>query len=413
MGGIYALLLICVVSAIYFRKQMSHVILFPPLFLVTYFILSFRVLEIAHHIPIFDFDYHVEGGYSSALYILLVYPLGLLAGFVIPAKKSGISLLVEEAHSKKENVFSSVRRTKHVVPKDLILSFIGTFPALIIFIGADIEELISRNYYPLQTISKFWMGLADTFFWIAIIAIVLINRSWLKLTSLAIIVLAFAAAGARQAIVGLIIYVVLDRYLMGRRRYSQFVLLVLTLWILFALISMRLDWVGGIKPFLIGLFQFSDGLKDLMILSINYMTIFSIVSIDYSVNLFGVNADGFVYAINPLPSSMSGGFAEFEAEMSARPNVPYPALAMIYNNIGILGLFLIGLSTGFLGFCALRYSRAMGVASISMLMFFFLVPYLFGMQYNLRAFSRLFYFSAFLLIFYQFFVVRFSFKFLR
>ena len=99
----------------------------------------------------------------------------------------------------------------------------------------------------------------------------------------------------------------------------------------------------------------------------------------------------FLFAINPLPSSMAAGQSAFADVASVRSHTPYAAMAMLYNNIGMLGVFTAGLLIGLAGFAVLSLRWHITPMTLILLIALALVPYLFGLQYNLRTYSRLLY----------------------
>lgn len=250
------------------------------------------------------------------------------------------------------------------------------------------------------------MGLADTLFWPALITIAITSRRWMQAISLTFTVMMFAAAGERQAFVALLAFVLLDRFFLGRRCVVHYFIAIFSVWLLSALIFLRYEWTGGLYNVLVALFSFDSGLLDFVIFSVNYMSVFSVTSITASIESFSVDPIPFMYAINPLPSFFVSGWHEFSGVMSVRANVPYAALAMIYNNLGLPGVFLVGFIVGIFAFAIFLFKRRVNIVSLLLLVAFFLVPYLFGLQYNLRAYSRLLYFIGISLLAYQFFFRR-------
>ncbi|MDD7971982.1 hypothetical protein [Roseinatronobacter alkalisoli] len=407
-----ALLVAFCVSIFALRRQLALEIAVFPIIMILYFLTTFYIFEVAHEIPIFILHYERGEEYLYALIVITLYPAGILLGFSIPARLSGMRFNTRHVINSAISNLRMRNVARRSVFVELSLFFVGIVPVLIILIFADTSDLYIRDTFPLRSIDGFAMGLADTLFWVSLIAIPIIKNRALKYFSLLALIIVFAAAGERQAFVAPVVFVFFERAVFGRKSFGHIFLIACSFWLLAVLIYLRYQWLGGLKYVSLLFFSFDGDVIGFLVFSVNYMSVFSVVTVSEAMIVFGEDWRAFWYAINPLPSSFADGQREFLNTASLRPNVPYSGLAMMHNHLNVVGVVGVGFVVGLVGFISVLLSPRVNALSVLLLLTFLMVPYIFSLQYNLRAFSRLIYFSGFIFVSYQLLFRRLRFNFL-
>ncbi|MDR7127123.1 hypothetical protein [Pseudotabrizicola sp. 4114] len=375
--------------------QATRFILFFPTLLSVYFFIGTVVFEFGLDIPVYDFLRFNFDGYLWTLSHFSIVFLGILAGVLvsralIPARHNPAGFGRQYSSSPKSPSLMLDRLNRNSAQS--LMMVIAAAPAILVLLSADLTELWSRTTYPPIYTNERLMSFADTVFWVSVFCTALLNRPACRGFFLSAIVLSFAAIGARQAFVAIILYIILRALVLKSMKLTEVVIYsVLAVWVLACLMQARIEWNGGLL--VIGELLLAPRVETLSALSysLNYMTIFSIVVNTQGTFYFQVNPDTFLYGISPLPSFFHNQTDSFLAHSQLQSRVPLPGFAFALQIFGVwlfaAVLFLYALALGLI-------QRALWRPQIiEKIMFYIalLLPLLFSLQYNIRGSSRLLY----------------------
>jgi hypothetical protein len=389
---VFALLVLCLRFA---KHHGSWVLAAYPVCLIAYFYISTAVFDFGRAVP-FDFfrPQDIEQYFQVLIYIGL-FPLLAIAGkslaaALVPPPKNPVRTRDPLAPLAPLKLPGKTPRRKLMV--DLALFVLAIAPALLIVMSAEYSDLLDRKTLKIDFEDSRVLVYADSIFWISIMAAPFIRLSGLRYGGLFLVVLAYAAAGERQAAVALVLYVIVDRFVLNRRNtLLQVSLLLLGAWLLTVLMAIRSDWTGGISIVTSHLFMPTVDNLGWLPFALNYMTNYGVVVNEIGLSGPDVQPWAFFYAINPLPSFMLSDADEFIWYSRLQANVPFPGFAFALNYLGPWTCFVAVFTTFFL----LDLGRNLWVRrrpyweSVAYSAWA-IIPFLFSIQYNLRACSRLF-----------------------
>ncbi|MEF8698623.1 MAG: hypothetical protein V5B36_18285 [Candidatus Accumulibacter sp. UW25] len=385
---VFALL---VLSLRFAGRHSSWVLAAYPVFLIAYFHISTSVFDFGRNVPFDFFRFQDIEQYFLLLTYIGLFPLTAIAGKLLAAALVAPPKgLVRPSHQPLAERPGRTRRRRLLL--DLGLFVLAIAPALLIVTGAEYSDLIDRKTLKIDFEDSRVLVYADSIFWISIMAAPFISLSGLRFAGLFLVVLAYAAAGERQAAVALVLYVIVDRFVLKRRNnLLQVSLLLFAAWLLTVLMAIRSDWTGGISIVTSHLLMPTFDNLGWLPFALNYMTNYGVVV--NQIGLFGPDVAGwaFFYAINPLPSFMLSAADEFIWYSRLQANVPFPGFAFALNYLGPWVYFGSVFATFFLfdlgrNLWVRRRQYWESVAYSA----WAIIPFLFSIQYNLRACSRLF-----------------------
>lgn len=268
-------------------------------------------------------------------------------------------------------------------------------PVFFMLLAVDLGDLVERPSFSFDQAQHGWMRFADLFFWVAALATPFLRAKWQRIVVLVILTTFFAMLGSRSAPVLLLMYVLIERYVLRvGSTAKQFLLVALSLGLLAILLSLRPLNQGGLVAILaqIGRISFVEWM-DFLAFGTNYFVNYSI-AINAEMLIRGADeARWFLYSILPVPSFLFDLTTEFDAATRFRANVPYPGFGYAIAFLGPVP-YLLFVFVGSLGLGALRQivatrrdavERGLFLASIAL-------PFLISLQYNLRTATRVGYF---------------------
>lgn len=146
--------------------------------------------------PIFVYNESSVDAYITALASIIMYPLGTVIGVGLASNIFG----KRQAQHFRGELVPQTRflRSKKPIFHDFGTALFAILPTAIILLGSDFTDLLTRDTFPLKSISKFNMGLADTIFWFSAISVAFIFRRTLRFSSLFILTSGFAAAASAK-----------------------------------------------------------------------------------------------------------------------------------------------------------------------------------------------------------------------
>lgn len=374
-----------------------------PISLTIYFIVSTLLFDFGQEILVLSYDKEKHDLYLFILTCINLMFISALFGTALS------NLCIPPPRPLKE-----IQKIKHIYPKhetklkiqksfprDLTLAGISSLPALLILTSTSIETLLRRDQYVIEEINALNINIADTLFWISIIAIPFIKNKALRYGSLASLVSAYIMLGARQAPIAIIIFVAIDMILVKKKLTAlHFLFSALAALVLIVIIGMRDIGAGGLIRFI----EIITSIGELKSISpwgpINYLTNSSIITNALAYEEIPTNQRAFLYAISPLPSFIHDDAAYYIQQTSILSYVPYPGLSYLFKHTGVL----IASFSLFTLFFALELIRNILIRKRDDFDSIFygtsiLAPSIFMLQYSLRAPARM------LIVFFSLYIV--------
>jgi len=376
-----------------------------PVSLMAYFLVSTELFAFGHYVPVYPYHEGERDLYHTTLTVIgwffLSAYLGKTLAFLTisspepatPVSRQRFAQTVEEGTN---TAYSQLRGALTETVKVLI----ALLPAVFVAASAPFDVIYDRDTWEAGYSWQRAMVFADTLFWLSALVIPTIRSRWLKFTCLAVLVAAFASLGERQAPVALLLFVLVDRFVIGNKKILLHGLLgLLSAWILVVLISLRADALGGTVQVAIRLLRPEEMPLEAFSYAFNYMTNFSIIVNSIAMEYFPADAESFWYGISLLPSFIFDDTDNYLLKNSVLPYVPLPGFAFLVNFLGPLRLMSSAVVVYFL-IEAYRIRFVRNRDTLDQLLYgaLVIVPVLFSLQYNLRACSRLFYVLLFLYI---------------
>ncbi|MCP3432391.1 hypothetical protein [Stutzerimonas stutzeri] len=374
-----------------FKRWWGCFFLALPAINITYFYISSRVFEFGKGVPFELYNEKYVDTYEYVQWMYLFSFLVVYMAFVIVGNGGGRS---------------NVNANGYAGPGSGIKEGISNWwcwltfsPVFFILLSVDSALLINRDVFSLPDAQHGWMRFADILFFPAAFLTPMLKSSLLRYLSLTLLVLFFSMLGSRAAPVSIIVFVLVDFFALGRRRFIlQSALTVLAIYLLAVLLALRPSNEGGLLSFSKKFF-FPDytEILDFIIFGFNYIFNYSIV-INARMLLEGVVEDvWFYYSILPLPSFVYDMTSGYDAANRFRVNIPYPGFGYALSFLGS-GVFLLVLFFQFLAFFSLRriLVTRRDIVDNVVLAVVVLVPFLVVLQYNLRTGTRLLYAMTFL-----------------
>ncbi len=274
---------------------------------------STMIFTFGRDMPIFQFKESDIGDYSKTLLGLNLFSLGVILSFCLPLYLFGKSFSFGFVNSPVSRFpQESVRKRLNSRTFQTFLIIVCALPALVILIMSDFSDLLSRDTFPLQSIDNLSMGVADTFFWIAAVCTPALKNRKVRILVLFLTIAVFSAAGQRQAVVCIFIFIIVERLAFNRSGFGHIILATFSIWLLGTLIGIRYLWEGGLFNVLKLMFSRDFLAIQYAVFAFNYMTNYSIINTTNSIISVRANLDDFIYAINPLPSR----FLEVQKDLS-------------------------------------------------------------------------------------------------
>lgn len=365
--------------------------LFPVTALTAYFILSIFVFDFGKNIPIHgrNLDTSITY-YTSAISGMWIYSLSSYFGVKLGTKKRQFVASQTRPKKIKKDMFVTANYV------DIMLMIIALATAIIVFSQVDLNHLLYRDSPFIDGVSKRSMGLIDTLFWLALILSFYTRNFFLVVLSIFLITFSFVGMGQRQ---GFLLLCAFSLYRLfsteSRNKFIYSLLIILSVYLLFFIVGSRVVWIGGI----LRLFdpELISNLVHAIPFTLNYMSNFSIVTNAKAMYQIASDLDYTIYCLSPLPSTiLSAGFDS--TKFNLQPHVPYPAVATLFNNFGFLGVAIIIFIVYYFLALSTRLLRYEWLPLNLFIYLHFLINFMFGLQYNLRGTSRVFYFLAFLIL---------------
>lgn len=377
---------LCVWSAFWLTngKRYSSLLLIP-LVMSGYFTLGTKVFSFAENVPFGMYWAGYSKNYALVQYYILLHFACLALAIVV-----GDALTKPFARRcKTAEQFTGIER-KFGWPSFLLC----LSPALLVVYAVGISELLARNHFVPQFDNRSFMRFADMLFWLSAIVTPFLQRRTHRFLCLISVVLVFALLGSRSAPVMLMIYILLDRFVVSNRAVVAHVALLLVSLVLMAvLLAVRSQGEGGLAAILtiIHTLEFNN-LMNFFWFGINYLTSFSIVVNAEMLRFDDAQWQFFLYSISPLPSFLSDMTSSYDSATRFRVNIPYPGFGYAINAVGA-GTYGVMIFCLYFVIQALRNIVVTRRDFIESALYHALIflPFLLSLQYNLRTSARLFY----------------------
>jgi hypothetical protein len=386
---VFALL---VLSLRFAGRHSSWVLAAYPVFLIAYFHISTSVFDFGRNVPFDFFRFQDIEQYFLLLTYIGLFPLTAIAGKLLAAALVAPPKgLVRPSHQPLAERPGRTRRRRLLL--DLGLFVLAIAPALLIVTGAEYSDLIDRKTLKIDFEDSRVLVYADSIFWISIMAAPFISLSGLRFAGLFLVVLAYAAAGERQAAVALVLYVIVDRFVLNRRNtLLQVSLLLLGAWLLTVLMAIRSDWTGGISIVTSHLFMPTVDNLGWLPFALNYMTNYGVVVNEIGLfrarrgsrGHFSMRSTRCPRSCFPPPTNSSGTAACRRTclfQDSPLPSITWGRGPVSVAVFATFFLFDLGRN---LWVRRRPYWESVAYSAWA------IIPFLFSIQYNLRACSRLF-----------------------
>ncbi len=399
-----AVFLLCLLVMLAGRRSGAILYMSVPVALISYFVLSTEVFDFGYNVPIYPYHGGERHLYLSTLTLIGLFFLSAYAGkrfacFLIPPVAAGT---LANRLGAGAGQASSVGRnsSRQGTPAEAAKLILALLPTVFVLAAAPLDDIIDRDSFNANYTWQRAMVFADTLFWFSALAIPTIRNRSLKYVCLTILVVSFASLGERQAPVALLLFVVIDRFVIGNKNVLLHGLLgAFSAWLLVVLISLRPDSLGGMVQVAARVANPEQIPFEAVSYAFNYMTNFSIIVNSIAIEYFPVDAESFRYGISILPSFIYDDTDNYILRNSILPYVPFPGFAFLVSYFGPAGLMIAAVLVCFF----IELYRNMFVHnrdSLENLLYgaLVIIPVLFSLQYNLRACSRLFYVLLFLYV---------------
>ncbi|MCW1933778.1 hypothetical protein [Pararhodobacter zhoushanensis] len=368
------------------RDQNALVLASLPVVMTTYFIVGTRVFQFATDMPFTFYDEAKAPVYDTVLLAMALHFLAIYLGIRTKHWLIRDRAVIERRLTLK--VFGLSRFLNWPY------AFVIAAPIFFILMAVDFSSLLARQGFVPDSLNGSWMRFADITFWLSAFALPFLRAATLRYIILFSVAFLFTLLGSRSGPIYILVYVMIERFIIGDRSATRhLVLTALPLYLLAIIIDLRATNDGGMAAIISKMLsiQFSD-LLDALLYSINYILSFSVVSAAEVIYSVTAEARWFYYSILPLPSSLYDLSAEYDLNSRFRTNIPYSGFGYA---LQFLGLTLYSLLVGATAFC---YELFRGIFAtrrdmIEKSLFYasLLVPFLVMLQYNLRTSSRLIY----------------------
>lgn len=390
LASLALVFILLVLSLRYGRRYSSWALAAYPMVLIIYFYFSVCIFSFGRNVPFDLFRNQDLDRYFITLSYIGIFPLvGIFGKFLAAKIVQPPKMPLASTRNASGQVASSAIRHKASI--DLLIFFLSIAPAILVVAGSDLGELLERRSLKLDLEDPRWLVYADSIFWVSILAMPFVSRPALRFVALAVVALAYAAAGERQAAVAFVLFVIVDRFVLQRKSNLLHIsLLAIGTWLLTVLMAMRTSWTGGLEIILS--YSFLSAALDVerLAFALNYMTNYSVVVSEIGLSVSDVDSWAFFYAVNPLPSFILDRSEDFTWYSRLQPHVPFPGFAFAINFLGPFAFFLWVFAI-FLAFDLVRnlfvlrrqYWEAITYVGWAT------VPFVFSLQYNLRACTRL------------------------
>lgn len=357
-----------------------------PLANIGYFIVSTSIFDFGQFLPFGIYEERKWNLYNFIcwaifLHFLVAY-LGLTAGDHLTISQRSRPIL-------RDTLLGRPKRELGLLAFVVCIS-----PAVFVLLSFDIGWLIDRDSFSFPGAVYGWMRFADITFWLSALLTPFLARRQHRVLALTLVVVVFATLGSRSAPVMLLIYVGIERLVLGEKRKAHYVLVAFALSLLAVLLSMRPLNQGGLVALLqrVATLELAE-FWTFVGFGLNYVLNFSVAINAEMIAHGNVEPRFFYYSVLPLPSFLYDLTVEFDAQNRFRANIPYPGFGFALSFLG-LWLYLLTVGLAYMTIGLLRNVLVTRRDAVEQLMLYAVVflPFVVGLQYNLRTASRIFYF---------------------
>ncbi|WP_435201448.1 hypothetical protein [Qipengyuania sp. 902] len=364
------------------RRWLEVCIIGVPLLICGYFLLSVGIFSFGENMPFAYYDHsrHDEYGFVSAMMCLHFFAVM-------------VAFLVVGRYDKRYYLADQLGQIR-----SLGLGTAGALfcllPVVFVTLSLSAPDLWYRTSFRYETGASNLLRFADLLVLLSAILIPFIRNRILKYAVLVAVTLAFLALGSRTAIVVLIIFSVMNLFVLQKTRtWLSIVILIAAFWLLGVVLLLRSYNLGGLFAVLETAFTGDyAAIGERMVYGLNYNFNLSFVLIAELLSITRADERWFYYGVLPLPSAFFDMTEQYDALNRFRTNIPYSGFGYALSYLGPVR-YLAFVFVSSLAFLAARkrVSKKRDIFEAILCFGVFVFPFIILLQYNLRTGTRIAY----------------------